>query len=385
MRPRSPSTPCLPGSPVAPSRHTGLLLACAMGLTAGCSAKSEEDAKSADEVDLGAPAPDLVLPDLSDVDLEAVWMEAMQAVLAARGTNIWAGSTRALDRRFEGCPDIYVGAPPEADLDEDDDARADGLSWSDYCETSGGLYYRGYQHWRGGASLQGDPESDAGRVSDARRTLLGDGTVGDPQDTFFEFRGTAEDTLYRVEAGDYQRWSWSSSFVGTATGSDIFEPVSSPLAGGLRADLYMASAGGDASTLELRGDAYFFERRLQDRFDSVSLDVSMVGPLSAGPEDCTLEPRGWIGVRDSNAWWVDVVFQPTADDDLSTADPDDPYTACDGCGTLYLRGLDQTIELGQVCTDFSAIWADPLLQPVAPETFIYVVRELDPDDVPPAG
>jgi hypothetical protein len=70
MRPRSHSTPRLPGSRPAPAWHTGLLVVCAAGLISGCAAKSEEDAKSADEVDLGAPAPDLVLPDLSDVALE---------------------------------------------------------------------------------------------------------------------------------------------------------------------------------------------------------------------------------------------------------------------------------------------------------------------------
>lgn len=357
-------------------RSPGASFSVGLLLLGACKADGDTG-KSAAEVDLGAPAPDLVLPDLSDVDLDAVWLDALQTLLAARGTNIWQGSTRALDRRFEGCPDLFVGAPAESNLDEDDDARADGMSWSDYCETSGGLYYRGYQHWRGSASLLGDPLSDAGRVSNASRVLMGNGVVGDGAGPFFEWRGTAEDTLYRVEAGDYQRWSWTSSVVGTATGSDIFEPVSSPLAGGLRTDLYLAAAGGDANSFTARGDAYFFERRLQDRFDSVSLDISMVGPLSAGPDDCTLEPRGWIGVRDSNAWWVDVVFQPTGDDDLATADPNDPYTACDGCGTLYLRGLDQTIELGQVCPDLSPLWVDPLLQPAEPESYIYVIRELE--------
>jgi len=346
------------------------LVAFAFACKASDKGESEER-----EVDLGEPAPELILPDLSDVDLNGIWLEALEATFAVRGTTIWDGTRRALERRHTGCPSLYVGAPEEADVDADDDARADGISWSDFCETDGGLYYRGYQWWDSRMEAQGDPTTTSGRVANASRTLMSNGVVGDPNRVYNELRGTVEDTLYRVDAGDYRRWSWTSSVVGTTTGEDVWEPVASPLAGGLRADLYLAAEGGDANRWEARGDLYLFERRIGDRFDSVSLNVSMVGELSAGPDECTLEPRGWIGLRDSNAWWLDVVFQPPTDDDLAEVNPDDPYTACDGCGTLYLRGLEQTIELGTACADFSSLWADPLLEPAEPESFVFVVRD----------
>ena len=69
-------------------------------------------------------------------------------------------------------------------------------------------------------------------------------------------------------------------------------------------------------------------------------------------------------MRDENAFWFDVVFQPRFDDD-ATDDPYDnfSYGPCDGCGTLYVRGLEQTdIE---VCPDFSFLWSGALTHPEA--------------------
>ena len=348
---------------------------CGLAAVVGCkSDDAEEEGKR--DVDLGDPAAELVLPDYSDIDVAQAYTDAIEVVLSARGDRVWAGHERALQRRFAGCPDIYVGAPEDSPLDDDDGARQNGMSWSDFCTTSGGLYYRGYQHWVQSADASGDPTSSAGRSATASRTLQGDGVSGDSNDVRFEWAGTVSDAVTTITAGDYFRYTWSSETVGTATGTDTFEPASSVTPGGWRADVYVAVEGGDVERIVARGDMYLFERRIADRFDSVSMNIEFIGELGAGPDDCTLEPRGWIGMRDENAWWLDIVFQPVGDDDGTTDNATDPdYSACDGCGTAYVRGVEQTIELGEMCLDITGIWGSDQLQPADPESYVFNVRD----------
>lgn len=347
---------------------------------AGCKG-GDDSGKAERQVDLGDPAAELVLPDYSDVDIDAVYTEALDIVLSARGDKVWAGHERALARRFEGCPDIYVGAPEESNLDADDEARQNGVSWSDFCETAGGLYYRGYQHWNQSADVSGDPTTSTGRSGTGQRTLAGNGVVGDTQDVRFEWRGEVTDAVTSVVAGDYFRYTWSTTTTGTASGTDIFEPATSLTPGGWRADVYVAVQGGDAQRIEARGDLFLLEHRIGGRFDSVSMNIEFIGELGAGPEDCTLEPRGWIGLRDENAWWLDIVFQPIGDDDATGGGSGDPdYSACDGCGTAYVRGVEQTIELGEMCLDMTPIFASQQLEPASPDDYVYSDRDLGTDE-----
>jgi hypothetical protein len=347
-----------------------------LGTAVACKSK-ESDTSTDRDVDLGQPAAPLVLPDVSGVDKEAAILEAVDIVLSIRGAEVWAGHQRAMERAFDGCPDPFVGAPESSPLDEDDDARAQGMSWSDFCESPGGLYFRGWQHWITSYATTGSADDAGGRTVQGSRTLMGSGVSGDPAEIRYEMRGEISDSVYVVQAGDYQRFTWSTSSVATVSGTDILAPVGSATPGGYRADAYVSVQGGDAQRVEVRGDVYLFEHRIQDRFDSLSVNLSFVGELGAGPEDCTLEPRGWIGVRDANAWWLDVVFQPAADDDATNGGIDDPdYTACDGCGTVYLRGVEQTVEIGEICPDLSALWANPRLAPPDPDLYIYAPRTL---------
>lgn len=351
----------------------------ALGLVcAGCKSDEEKDDGNR-EVDLGDPAAELVLPDYSDVDVDAAFTEAIEIVVSARGDHVWAGHERALARRFEGCPDIYLGAPEGSPLDEDDAARQNGMSWSDFCTTAGGLYYRGFQHWVQSANASGDPTTSSGRSASASRTLTGDGVAGDASDVRFEWTGSVSDAVTTVIAGDYSRYTWSTETVGTATGTDIFEPASSITPGGWRADTYVSVEGGDVERIEARGDLFMFDKRIADRFDSISLNIEFIGELGAGPDDCTLEPRGWIGLRDENAWWLDIVFQPVGDDDGTDGTPEDEYTACDGCGTAYVRGVEQTIELGEMCIDMTGVWGSDQLDPADPESYVFNAREFSAD------
>ena len=134
------------------------------------------------------------------------------------------------------------------------------------------------------------------------------------------------------------------------------------------------ASGGDSQVFEARGDMFWFEHRIQDRFDSVALDVYMVGELGATSDDCALEPKGWIGIRDENAFWYDLVFMPKDASD-ATGYLDDERSVCDGCGTLYLRGLEAE-DYGQICPDFSAIWNQNTFTLPEAEDFLLTIQQV---------
>ena len=329
--------------------------------------------KTEDEpVNTGDPVEELVMPDIGNVDLPAAYNEALTAAMAVTLTTPWQGNVDVLELAHDGCPDLYVGAPEDADLDDDEQF---GISWFDYCETPGGLYYGGYVIWDGNVTGDGDAESDAGRTVEGSRQMLANGVVGNDDDVLYEFKGEGSDSLYLVEAPGYTRWTYSSLVEATVTGSAISDLTGATNGGGWRTDLYLYATGGTAETLEARGNLFLFETRLSERFDSVAMDLTFTGPTGAAPEACTAEPVGWIGLRDENAYWYDLVFQPADSTDSSSDSADTPYGACDGCGTLYIRGIE-TIEYGEVCVDFSWLWdADPVTLP-APEDFIFTARQL---------
>jgi len=174
------------------------------------------------------------------------------------------------------------------------------------------------------------------------------------------------DTLYAVEAPGYSTWAWSSQLKGTVTGRDLMGE--GRLAAPTRADLYLYAT---PERLEARGDVYFFDDELAGRFDSVSLDIELLSASGAGPDDCALEPRGWVGLRDSDAYWYDLVFLPREDDDLTGEGyENDPYGDCDGCGALFVRG----VEAGVVCPDFSGLFDGALTPPDAAD-FVLTLRD----------
>ncbi|HND29393.1 MAG TPA: hypothetical protein PLA94_05310 [Myxococcota bacterium] len=307
-----------------------------------------------------APAPELPLPDLDGIDLPAAVQEALSLAVGLSLGAPWQGNVTSLTTLArEGCPDFYVGAPPEVDIDT-------ALSWADTCRTSGGLFFDGYLGWDQSLSLEGDPEEEVGQTVNATRSLAGNGSVGDDNGLFVGFDGEGEEALYRVTAPDHSHWTWSSLVQGTVEGSNA-----TALVGGWRSDLYLYSIGGDAEHLEARGNAYFPELRIQDRFDSLAMDLVLEGALGATSETCTLEPAGWIGLRDEQAFWYDLVFMPLNDDGYT----DDPYSACDGCGQLFLRGVEAPVDLGTVCVDLSGVFTQ--LVPPNPEDFVFTLHQTE--------
>ncbi|TVQ92517.1 MAG: hypothetical protein EA397_06825 [Deltaproteobacteria bacterium] len=336
-----------------------------LALLLGCPAPEEER-----EAPVLSDPVELVPPDLEGVDLPQAFADAFRLIAGVDTRPVWAGHLDALDHAEPGCPDLYLGNP---DVDSIDiRTRAKGRSWADYCQQSDGTIYSGYSYWENSLTAMGDPNTTLGRTADATRLLLGDGAVSRDDEMLYEFVGEAEDSLSLTTTSESETWTYTSRIAGVATGQFIFDD--SPTPGGFRVGLYRRSTGGDADTLETRGNLYLFEHRIADRFDSFAVDLEFSGPLGAGPDDCTLEPTGWIGLRDEDAFWYDLVFEPRRGGDPQDPEYDnEPYTGCDGCGTLYLRGLEQpTLE---VCMDFDFLW-DGLLDHPRIQDYAFTLRNL---------
>ncbi|MCA9571082.1 MAG: hypothetical protein KC656_24750, partial [Myxococcales bacterium] len=269
-----------------------------------------------------------------------------------------------------GCPDVYIGLPPEDVADLRLGMDAPGVTWADHCaQDEASVFYSGYGYWEGDVRVSGVAGTPEGLTIDGDRMLVADGVMGDADGVVFEFDGEASDAMQNTVATDYSSFRYSSLVDGTSTGSHPF-PAGSPTPEGWRADLYVEVTGGDVESIELRGNAYFFTGTLAQRFDSIAVDLSFTGELGAGPDDCTLEPLGWIGLRDPDAVWYDLVFLPRSENDITGQPyPNDPLQQCDGCGTLYIRGVEQ----GTVCPDFTGVFD---LTPPTVDEFVLSVREL---------
>jgi len=332
-------------------------------LLLGC---TDQEPKTAGTPDRSAQD-DLVLPDVSGVDFPSAYQDAMSVLLDVTTSRPWAGHIATLGYRQGTCPDIYAGAPEETDIDAD---PGEGLSWSDYCTTSGGLTYGGHAFWSNSALAQGLVTEPAGRTTNGSRRLEGRATVGSATELLFEFSGTADDSVYVSEGYDYETWNYTTLIEATVGGTDAM--ADSLMSDGWRTDLYLYYSGGDADRLEARGNVYLFEGRIQDRFDSIVVDMELIGDLGRGPDDCVLEPRGYIGLRDTNAYWHDLVFLPRYEDDLTNNGfPNEPLSVCDGCGTLYIRGV-KTVD---VCVDFSSVFSGGLIRPPI-EDFVQSLHDL---------
>ena len=328
--------------------HTRLLTWASLTflLVAGCGTEEPETTPA-----LGPEAEELVLPDLENLDLASAIQNGLQLALKADMRQPWAAHADTLGLTQTGCPDFYVGDLESLGL-EDIDA---GYAWSDRCRTGGGLGYSGLMGWSSSLSEEGDSSLDEGSTIIAERSLEGDAVVDDNDGMLLEFDGVGSDSYYAVEAPDYLRWTYTSQLAATITGQLAMGETDYP--SGWRQDVYMRYSAGDEDSLELRGNLYLLEERL-DRFDSIAMDFSLQGSKGASPEECVAEPSGYFGLRDTNAYWYEVVFQPRDTESDPDVNYDNPLSECEGCGTLYVRG----VESGQVCVDLSVVW-DTLSQP----------------------
>jgi hypothetical protein len=335
-------------------------------LAAACAPPDDETTTAPGTSEPATTSP-VDIPDVSDLDLPAVYHDAVRALLDVSTRQPWAGHVSTLETAQPGCPDLWVGGSEDAMMTADDG----GLSWSDDCRTDGGLAYDGWMWWDTAVSGVGAITDPAGRTLEASRTLTGDAVVSAEGDVRFEFKGDANDYLYRVDAGEgdyaFERWIYRTTVNGTVTGSDLFtEGDTAP--GGYRTDLYVDLTGGDVDRLQARGNVYMFEPVIAGRFDSIQVVMELRGVLGAGPVDCTLEPLGWVGLRDPEAVWYDLVFLPRITEDIiGEPFPNEPLSICDGCGTLYIRG----VEAGEVCVDLTDLF--DVAEGALPEVDEYVL------------
>ncbi len=311
---------------------------------------------SAADDDDSAYVPALVVPDVSGLDLPAAFQEGIEVTFAADLRAAWAGHVATLDTTRPGCPDFWV-TPFDA-------------AWQDNCSTVSGIAYSGDLAWSSSLSVEGEPESALGVTTNGARRLEGAAQVDDEGELAYGFTGEGDDSLYVSEAPGYLQWRYASRVFGRVRGPLAYGP-DSVAPGGTLLGLELSYSGGQTSELTARGDVHLPVDRIAGRFDSVSLNVQLNGPGAALPDECESEPRGWVSLRDEDAVWYDLVLQPRFTDDV-TVDPypNEAYSLCEGCGTLYVRGVATT----EVCVDFSTLF-DGRLQPPDAATFLLTVRE----------
>jgi hypothetical protein len=323
-----------------------------------CTASKESAADSALVL---PPGEELELPEgIEEIDFEAAFTEALSVVLLINPQKPWAAHLAALEGIEADCPDFYTG-PPE--LEEELGFDENQLVWYDTCITQSGQSYSGALGWQNSLVVSGDISASEGLTSDGYRQLVGDATVASPSEVLFEFDGEASDALSLSEGPLGTHWSYSSSVVGTVSGGLVDEVR----VAGWRTDLYLSRTGGDYNSIEARGNLFYFEDRLNEQFDSLAMDIGMTGPESVAPEECGLEPAGWMGIRDPDAFWYDLVFGPRYPEETGESPG-----VCDGCGILYVRGIEQP-QL-TICLDFSLLWQEE--PPETPESYAFSAREL---------
>jgi len=302
------------------------------------------------------PTPTVVLPDISGIDFPAAMAQALELTFSADLRAAWTGHGASLELTRSGCPDFWV---------TDEDAE-----WRDHCTTFAGIAWNGEAAWSNALVVDGDPESALGVTTVGARSLDGAAQVDDGPELLFGFSGTGDDSLYVSEAPGYLQWRYASRVDARVRGTAAY-PADGPTPGGMLLGLDLSYSGGATSELFARGDVHLPGGVLAGRFDSVSLDVTLDGPGAALPDECVTEPRGWISLRDTDAVWYDLILQPRFTDD-ATVDPypNEPYSLCEGCGTLYVRG----VESAQVCVDFASLF-DGRLQPPDPGGYVLPIRE----------
>lgn len=323
------------------------------------------DTGPVDEV-IAFPLPD----DLESIPYDEVYIEALEMLTQITTQLAWQGHASTMASRDAQCPSLWTGEFDFAGTDGGDD---DGLSWNDACSTDAGDAFDGWLTWDTNIQAEGDLADEAGLSVDASRSLEGNGVVIADGNIRYAFDGEASDSLSTVTTTSSQNAIYSSFMDASVEGLDALGALSETMPNGFRTDLFVNVVSGQAPYFEARGNLYLYEEILHDRFDSVAVDIAFPGPGRAGPEDCALEPLGWIGVRDSDAFWYDVVFLPRHQSDSLNADENDGIAAlCDGCGQLFVHGLPMPgIE---VCPDFSFLFDGSIETPVS-SSYVLTFRD----------
>ncbi|HHO54428.1 MAG TPA: hypothetical protein ENK18_27050 [Deltaproteobacteria bacterium] len=322
--------------------------------------------------------------DFKSLDLASALADAFEIAGVATLATAWAGHTDAMGRGVVGCPDLWIGAPPQdiADINVGDD-QVPGLSWADSCQTPAADTFDGFAYWESAIQLTGaEPTGGARSLTMDAQVAAGDGSV------LLEFDGEASDSL--------EGSAYSSSLVARSLSGSLVG-----FGSGLRGELDVSWSGDE---MELFGSIHTNDGfgppddrdpdpedtpELQNlpswepgmpRFTSVRFDLQLGG-------DCALEPQGYVGVRGNEGFWFDVYFLPLYDPEEESAQSNAfPYEAidnldCDGIGTIFVRNLDlRAADEGdpewsrEVSIDFAGILAS-MPTPTLDE-FVFTLADL---------
>ena len=314
-------------------------------LLAGCPSEHPPDP--------GRPAEDLAPPEeLEGVDMDLAVVEAVELLTRTTTRAPWAGHVASLDRIGGGCPTLWEGTPSALDGDAGDD----GQGWQDRCSSSNTLF-DGAVGWEAVAT----PEA---RVVGSRN-LAAAASVTDGDSVLFSFVGEASDSLAFDNEG--ARWTYSSELLGEVDGIAAVDPDLAPVVG-FRGGNTTTWVGGDRWSLAIDANVAFYVERVAGVFDSVDVDMFMPGP-GADDGGCALEPHGRVSMRVTPGDWIDVAFwEPPPEG----TDPDqNSLEACDGCGTVKVRG----VGLGEACPDFSSLWTAERLPSGTLDDYVLPLRE----------
>lgn len=300
--------------------------------------------------DTGGPDPDgvtepdsLDMPELTQEELEALVADGLALALSMNGQAPWLGLGSALERAEPGCPDVYAGDLPSFTASE-----TGGWGWEDACTGAAGARFDGYLWWLSQITVNGVlGGSPPGRAL-ARRVLTGEGAVSEGAEVRYVFEGNQDETLDMEVGREDVKWTYSGEFDVSTWGSDAFAETD-PTPNGWRAAGSITTHGGDLWDFSLAMEAYFFGTVLDGRMDALSADLDW--SLDPEGEGCDAEPFGSLSLRLADGTWLDMAYLEAGGNSMS---PD-----CDGCATLYVRGL----EAGQVCPELGWIWDGRLAPP----------------------
>lgn len=260
--------------------------------------------------------------------LAAAIQDALGLALELTGEPIVQGYLSMVDEADEDCPRWY---------------EQDGnVFWYDSCQADSGAVFDGYGFY----TPYLDADLDGSGTLWTGDYLYGVASITGSDGTWFHAGGGTQVLFGRDEEAN----SWSAvsqvlgGFAWTADAAgDTW------LSQGIVPDLYLYSVeytDYDARGVYVSG-GISAEDGLAGGATAVLFGENLVYSEDLG-SPCEAEPAGSIQVRDAAGRWWEVAFDTPDEGTL-------PAAQCDGCGTVFLAGQEQTGV--SVCVDFTP-WLD---------------------------